>query len=94
LTGEEKAENAKRSTAAPARTYDVLIAFRYVKYFEGENELELQVDPGLKEPSIIHVPSPERWRSEMPSWARERRDEILQRIRSKCAHMQVEWKEY
>lgn len=94
LTKEEKAKNGKRSTAAQARTHDILIAFRYVKYFEGENELELQVDPGLKEPSIIHVPSAERWRSEMPPWARERREEILQRIRSKCAHMQVEWKEY
>jgi len=90
------AEGAKRkpSAQAPSNAYDVLIAFRYAKYFEGENDLEFQIDPGLKEPSVMHVPSPERWRSEMPAWARDRREVILERLRSKCSHMQLDWKEY
>jgi hypothetical protein len=65
-----------------------------MKYFEGKNELELQIDPGLKKPSVVHVPSPERWRSEMPAWARDRRDVILERLKSKCSHMHLDWKEY
>jgi ribose 5-phosphate isomerase B len=84
----------KSSAKAPSEDYDVLIAFRYVKYFEGDQDLELQIDPGLKQPSVIHVPSPERWRSEMPDWARDRREVILERLRSKCLHMQLNWKEY
>jgi ribose 5-phosphate isomerase B len=84
----------KPSTQDPSKAYDVLIAFRYVKYFEGENDLELQIDPGLKKPSVIHVPSPERWRSQMPAWARDRRELILERLKSKCSHMQLDWKEY
>ncbi|MBW1669661.1 MAG: hypothetical protein JRJ66_16785 [Deltaproteobacteria bacterium] len=48
----------------------------------------------LKEPSVIHIPSEENWASEVPEWARQRREEILSRIRSKCAHMELEWKEY
>ena len=84
----------KPSAEAPSNAYDVLIAFRYVKYFEGENDVELRIDPGLKEPSVIHVPSPERWGSEMPAWARDRREVILERLKSKCSHMQLDWKEY
>ncbi|MBW1936800.1 MAG: ribose-5-phosphate isomerase [Deltaproteobacteria bacterium] len=57
-------------------------------------KLQFQVDPKLKEPSVIHIPSEENWASEVPEWARQRREEILSRIRSKCAHMELEWKEY
>ena len=89
-----QASSPKASAKAPSDAYDVLIAFRYMKYFEGKNELELQIDPGLKKPSVIHVPSPERWRSEMPAWARDRRDVILERLKSKCSHMHLDWKEY
>jgi hypothetical protein len=89
-----QAPHPKSSAKTPSENYDVLIAFRYVKYFERDHDLELQIDPGLKQPSVIHVPSPERWRSEMPDWARDRRELILERLRSKCSHMQLDWKEY
>lgn len=80
--------------AAVPQEYDVLISFRYVKYLEGKNALEFQVDPGLKEPTVIHVPSAERWKSEMPAWTKGRRDEIITRLKEKCAHMSCIWKEY
>ena len=74
--------------------YDVLIAFRYIKYSEGKNSFELRVDPGLKTPSIIHIPSPQRWNAELPQWAHNRREEILDRIKPMCVHLNCEWKEY
>jgi ribose 5-phosphate isomerase B len=79
----------------PAReNFDLLIAFRYIKYIEGSDSIEFQADPGLKTPTVIHVPSPERWDSEIPDWARNRRDEILGRIKEKTMHMKAELREY
>jgi len=74
--------------------YDLLIAFRYIKYMEGKRSIEFQVDPGLKSPTVIHVPSAKRWADEIPEWARNRRDLILDRVREKTLHMQREFKEY
>jgi hypothetical protein len=74
--------------------YDLLIAFRYIKYIEGEKSIEFQVDPGLKTSSVMHVPSPERWDEDFPEWARNRRDEILFRIQEKTGHMDLEFREY
>ena len=93
---EQKTQGAlKPSSARSDRDpYDLLITFRYIKYMEGKDAIEFQVDPGLKRPSIIHIPSPERWNSELPEWVRNRREEILERVKSKCAHMDSEWKEY
>jgi len=74
--------------------YDLLIAFRYIKYMEGKKSIEFQVDPGLKTSSIMYIPSPERWDADYPEWARNRRDEILARIKEKTGHMDLEFKEY
>ena len=74
--------------------FDLLLSFRYIKYIEGKNSLTFQVDPGLKTPTVVHIPSPESWNSEVPEWAQNRRKEILDRIMPKCAHLQCEWREY
>jgi len=84
----------EREKPRDTEKYDLLIAFRFIKYMEGDNFMEFQVDPGLKEPSVVHIPSPERWASEAPSWAQDRREEILERIKSKCVHMACEWRDY
>ena len=73
--------------------HDVVISFGYILYAEGRRTIELTVEPGLKHPTIIHVPSAERWDEVMPEWARGRRDEIMARIRAKCVHLKYEWKE-
>lgn len=76
------------------KPYDVLVSFRYIKYYEGDKAFELKVDPSMKGPSIIHVPSPERWSTEIPRWAQARREEILERMRQECSHLDAEWREY
>ena len=71
----------------------MLISFRYILYSEGKKTLELTVEPGFKHGTVVRVPSPSRWDQEMPEWVRGRREEILERIRSKCTHLNCEWKE-
>lgn len=84
----------KPETKGGAGKYDLLIAFRYIKYMEGKDSIEFQVDPGLKVPTVIHIPSAKRWEREIPEWARNRRDEILGRIKEKTIHIKPEFKEY
>jgi ribose 5-phosphate isomerase B len=76
------------------KEWDMLLAFRFVKYIEGKNSIEFNIDPGLKSPTVIHVPSPETWKKEMPDWAVDRRDEILGRLKPKCQHLEPEWRDY
>lgn len=101
-SGAGGAEEGKRRAAAPSRAkgaeadrgkHDVLVSFGYILYSEGSRSIELTVEPGLKHPTVIRVPSAERWDEEMPEWARGRREEILERIRPKCAHLDYEFKE-
>jgi len=94
ITDAAAMRTADESESDSSEKYDLLIAFRYIKYMEGKNSSEFQVDPGLKTPTIIHVPSPDRWVSEMPEWAKDRRDEIIERITEKTSHMNREFKEY
>lgn len=67
--------------------FSVVISFGYILYSEGKNTIEITVDPGLKGPTVIHVPSPENWNKDTPEWAHGRRDEILNRIKTKCMHL-------
>jgi len=71
----------------------VLISFGYILYSEGKNTIELKVDPGLKGPTVINIPSAQNWESEVPAWAQGRRDEIVDRITHRCKHMNYEFKE-
>ncbi len=74
--------------------YDVIISFGYILYSEGKKFIELRVEPGMKHPTIVQVPSESRWEEELPDWCRGRRDEILARIKTKCVHLECEWREY
>lgn len=74
--------------------FNVVISFGYILYSEGKNTLEFKIDPGLKDASVIHIPGPETWADRMPEWTRDRRDEIVARIESKCKHLLYRIEEY
>ncbi len=74
--------------------FGVHIGFRYVRYMEGFNKLELSVEPLSKDPSVIYVPSQEKWKLEMPEWAKDRRAEILAHIKDGTKHLDWIWEEY
>lgn len=73
--------------------FNVVISFGYILYSEGKRSIEFKVDPGLKGPTIIHVPSSENWDKKVPEWAVGRRGEIVDRITLKCRHLVYEFKE-
>lgn len=73
--------------------FNVLISFGYILYSEGKKSFELKVDPGLKGPTLINIPSAGDWDKKVPEWARGRRDEIVDRIGHRCKHMIYEFKE-
>jgi ribose 5-phosphate isomerase B len=93
-TTERKSVLSDKVSGEASEKYDLLISFRFIVYMEGKNRIQFQVDPGLKTPSIIHVPSADTWNAETPEWAHNRRDEILDRIEEKTMHMKREFKEY
>jgi len=74
--------------------FDLLISFRFIKYMEGKNFLEFEVEPSMKKATVVHVPSEKTWDEKLPAWAAGRRTEILNRIKPKCSHLDWKWKEY
>jgi len=49
---------------------------KYTEYGVGTLQLFAEMAEGL----YVHVPSDSEWKSKMPSWAKERRTEIMNRI--------------
>jgi hypothetical protein len=74
--------------------YGIHISFKYIRYMEGTDKLELDVEPLTHGPSVIYLPSPEKWNNEMPDWAKDRRAEILGRIKDGTKHLDWTWEEY
>ncbi|HDR14070.1 MAG TPA: ribose 5-phosphate isomerase B [Desulfobacteraceae bacterium] len=92
--GKTMAAEGSGKRTKKSENYDLLISFRSIKYMEGKNSLEFEVEPSMKKPTVVHVPSPESWKAEVPAWATDRRTEILERIKPKCSHLDWEWKEH
>ena len=74
--------------------FTVLISFGYILYSEGKKTVEIKVEPGLKGPTIIKIPSPESWNTSMPDWCKNRREKIVERIARRCKHMIYEFREF
>lgn len=74
--------------------YGVHISFHYIRYMEGVDKIEIEVEPLQSNTSIVYIPSAEKWKLEMPDWAKNRRDEILGRIKDETIHLEWTWEEY
>jgi ribose 5-phosphate isomerase B len=100
LLDEDPEQTEKPSTTEPMNNdidqddFTVLISFGYILYSEGKKTVELKVEPGLKSPTLIHIPSPESWNTSMPDWLENRREEIVERIARRCKHMIYEFREF
>jgi hypothetical protein len=72
----------------------VVVETRTLKYFEGERSLEFQIDWLDRGRRVVYVPTAERWKAEIPDWARERREEILVAIKTLTKKHNFIWEEY
>jgi hypothetical protein len=71
----------------------IVVEARALKYFEGKRVLEFQID-WFPKGRMVYVPSPDRWRREMPEWASERREEILAEMKKLAKKYEFEWEDY
>jgi hypothetical protein len=72
----------------------VKVNYRVIRYTESDSFIELAWEPLVGKPPVAYVPSPRRWRAEMPDWARDRRDEIFSEIKRQTEYMTFTWQEY
>jgi hypothetical protein len=77
-----------------ARVGKVEVRYRVIRYTEPAGHIELGWEPLEGERPVAYVPSPRRWRADMPEWARDRRDNIFTEIRQQTGHMNFRWEEY
>jgi len=71
----------------------VTVNFRVIRYTEADDFIELGWEPIEGGPPVAYVPSPRRWREEMPEWASDRRDAIMIEIKRETAYMKFRWEE-
>ena len=74
-------------------TWSAQMGWRYVAYFEGEQSLSLSIEPMVNTPDWVYVPDEASWQQSAPDWAKDRRDEILARLKSMRWNRQLIWKE-
>lgn len=64
------------------------IEYRYkeeVVYWEGSHGFLFDAGWGVT-PAVLYVPSADIWQEVMPAWLRQRRDEVVGRLRDHSAH--------
>jgi len=71
----------------------IVVEARVLKYFEGKEVVEFQIDRFPKG-RVVYVPGSERWRREMPEWAKQRREEILAEMKRLAKKYEFEWEDY
>ena len=94
--GRQKA-SASREAGAPVEgaggTWRAQMGWRYVAYGEEGGAFYLSIEPMVGVPDIVYTPDERRWKEKAPEWARERRAEILSRLKSVAWNRELEWRE-
>jgi hypothetical protein len=57
-----------------------------VIYWEGDHGFRFDAGWGV-DPSVLYVPSAGIWQEVMPAWLRDRRDDVLARLRQHSGHI-------
>jgi hypothetical protein len=71
--------------------WDARMGWRFVSYGEQGLWLSFQIEPMAKGPDIVYVPDESVWSQGAPSWAEERRDEIMGRLESVPWNRKLTW---
>lgn len=81
------------STPVGGEGWSAEMGWRYVSYSEKNIPLVLQIEPMARDADIVYVPNAEMWLNSAPDWARERREEILERLKSVEWNRKLIWQE-
>jgi hypothetical protein len=71
----------------------VIVTPTYLRYIEEGNVFEVDVDLMVDGTRVVYLPGPTRWRRTMPSWAAERRSEIVAEMKRLTKGQKLEWEE-
>lgn len=73
--------------------WDARMGWRFVSYGEEGLWLSFQIEPMAKGPDLVYFPVESAWSKSAPSWAMERRAEILGRLESVPWNRKLTWTE-
>src|SRR5438105_3754254 len=86
-----------RSTAQPPANevpaWDARMWYRFVTYHELNSILSLEVDVMMEGADIVFVPTAELWHRSAPPFARDRRNEVLARLKGIKWNRELVWEE-
>ena len=69
------------------------MGWRYVAYAEGDVSFQLQIEPMVKGNDVVYVPNEASWLRKGPSRTKERRAEVLSRLKSVAWNRKLSWRE-
>jgi hypothetical protein len=81
------------STAIGANGWTARMGWRYVSYIENDVSVALSIEPMVKGDDRVYVPNETNWLKGAPALARERRAEILERLKSVAWNRKLSWQE-
>ena len=84
--------DSKRGSSVAKAKARVVLTPLYLRYFEDTDFLELHVDLLVDHTHVVFLPSPERWRRNMPPWAAQRREEIVAEMKRLTRREKIEWR--
>jgi hypothetical protein len=81
------------STAIGGNGWTARMGWRYVSYIENDVSVALLIEPMVKGDDRVYVPNETNWLKGAPALARERRAEILERLKSVAWNRKMSWQE-
>jgi hypothetical protein len=74
-------------------TWAAQMGWHYVAYREGGEAISLSIEPMVRGADVVYTPDDEKWAQSAPAWARTRRGEILERLKSVAWNRELTWRE-
>ncbi|HEY0049382.1 MAG TPA: hypothetical protein VGB68_08870 [Pyrinomonadaceae bacterium] len=83
----------KNSSPVGGDGWSAEMGWRYVSYIEENTAIALQIEPMARGEDIVYVPDEANWLKSAPDWARQRREEILARLKSVMWNRRLVWQQ-
>lgn len=70
---------------------EVEMGWRYISYCDGEEKLVFVVEPMFGTEDIVYLPNEETWNKNVPQWAKENRETIIENIKEIKWNRNLKW---